>query len=210
MPGLARQSPHLRRVPFRPRSDKIAARFGISGIRQAVWPVRESVSGSERAEVVVVGMVLHHEDDDVLDLRERVFADGPGWIRRKVRRRRALLEPGANRALLLDPRSGLAPEHRIPLRSSTRSPRRGSRISTSSALIGSCLLLEACAAPNPWSNAHVGGSRMALMGRPCAARILGAPSGCPREESNLRTRFRRCYVKNAGDLASSASSNSAR
>jgi hypothetical protein len=55
-------------------------RIGIPGIRCAVVTERESLPPAERAEVVVEGMVLHHQDDDVLDLRQHVGAGRAGRI----------------------------------------------------------------------------------------------------------------------------------
>ena len=46
----------------------------ILGVRRAVVANRQSLAAAQRAEVVVEGVVLHHQHDDVLDLRQRVGA----------------------------------------------------------------------------------------------------------------------------------------
>ena len=47
--------------------------------RPAVRSEREALAAAaQHAEVVVVGVVLHHQHDDVLDLRQQIGADGPG------------------------------------------------------------------------------------------------------------------------------------
>ena len=52
----------------------------ILGIRRAIVTERESLPPAEGAEVVVEGVVLHHQDDDVLDLRQHVGASRTGGI----------------------------------------------------------------------------------------------------------------------------------
>src|SRR5258708_11306968 len=39
----------------------------------------------KHAELVVVGMVLHHQHDDVLDLRDSVRAGRPVWVGKRAR-----------------------------------------------------------------------------------------------------------------------------
>ena len=53
----------------------VAARVGHGGL--AVRSERETLAAAaQHAEIVVVGVVLHHQDDDVLDLRQQISADG--------------------------------------------------------------------------------------------------------------------------------------
>ena len=60
--------------------DHSARGVGILGIRRAVVPEREPLPPAEGAEVVVEGVVLQHQDDDVLDLRQHVRAGRTGGI----------------------------------------------------------------------------------------------------------------------------------
>src|SRR5262245_11723631 len=58
----------------------VRARIRHDGL--AVGPQREALAAAaQHAEVVVVGMVLHHQHDDVLDLWQQVSADRLGRIR---------------------------------------------------------------------------------------------------------------------------------
>src|SRR4029079_18813134 len=52
----------------------------VLGIRGAIVAEREPLPPAEGAEVVVEGVVLHHQDDDVLDLRQHVGASRTGGI----------------------------------------------------------------------------------------------------------------------------------
>ena len=62
----------------------VAARVGHRGL--AVRSEREALAAAaQHAEVVVVGVVLHHQHDDVLDLRQQISADGQGRIRALAR-----------------------------------------------------------------------------------------------------------------------------
>ena len=54
---------------------------GVLGIRRAVRAAREPFPAAERAKVVVEGVVLHHQHDDVLDPRQQVGARPGGWGR---------------------------------------------------------------------------------------------------------------------------------
>ena len=59
------------------RAHRLAVRRrGWRRVGRPVGVEREAVAAAEHAEVVVVGVVLHHQHDDVLDLRERVGARG--------------------------------------------------------------------------------------------------------------------------------------
>ena len=60
--------------------DHGARGVGILGIRRAVVTEREPLPPAEGAEVVVEGVVLHHQDDDVLDLRQHVGAGRAGGV----------------------------------------------------------------------------------------------------------------------------------
>ena len=63
------------------RADELgcALRVGVDRLTAAVE--RVSVAAPEHAEVIVEGVVLHHEDHDVLDLRDRVDALGKIRVR---------------------------------------------------------------------------------------------------------------------------------
>src|ERR1700728_3775139 len=61
--------------------DHGARGVGILGIRRAVVTAREPLAPAEGAEVVVERVVLHHQDDDVLDLRQQVGAGWTGGVR---------------------------------------------------------------------------------------------------------------------------------
>ncbi|HSV05114.1 MAG TPA: hypothetical protein VLI07_01300 [Candidatus Binatus sp.] len=52
---------------------QVALRIGIGRRRHAVDQV-EAVAAAEHPEVVVERVILHHQDDDVLDLGEGVRA----------------------------------------------------------------------------------------------------------------------------------------
>src|SRR5690242_17862699 len=52
----------------------------ILGLRGAVVTDREPLAPAERAEVVVEGVILHHQHDDVLDLRQHVGTGRTGGI----------------------------------------------------------------------------------------------------------------------------------
>ena len=56
--------------------DHGARGVGVLGIRSAVVAERQALPPAEGAEVIVERMVLHHQDKDVLDLRQHV---GAGW-----------------------------------------------------------------------------------------------------------------------------------
>ncbi len=62
------------------RRDHGSRRVGILGIRRTIVPAREPLPPAECAEVVVEGVVLHHQDDDVLDMRQHVRAGRAGGI----------------------------------------------------------------------------------------------------------------------------------
>jgi hypothetical protein len=58
--------------------DRVAALSGVGDVRRAVRLQRESrTAAGEHAEVIVVGVVLHHQHDDVLDLRYQIGAGRP-------------------------------------------------------------------------------------------------------------------------------------
>ena len=82
--------------------------------RVAVGVEREPVAAAEHPEVVVEGVVLHHEHDDVLDLGERVLplremraGAGPGADRRRTGSRHAAEARGHERAAEAEHRGGL-------------------------------------------------------------------------------------------------------
>jgi hypothetical protein len=53
----------------------IAVQVGISGLRGPVASRAEPVATPfQHAKIVVVGMILHHQHDDVLDLRKLITA----------------------------------------------------------------------------------------------------------------------------------------
>src|SRR5215472_16698641 len=60
--------------------DHGARRVRILGIRRAIVTERETLPPAEGAEMVIEGVVFHHQDDDVLDLRQHVGADRAGGI----------------------------------------------------------------------------------------------------------------------------------
>src|SRR5215470_1756402 len=60
--------------------DHGARRVRILGIRRAIVTERETLPPAEGAEIVIEGVVFHHQDDDVLDLRQHVGADLAGGI----------------------------------------------------------------------------------------------------------------------------------
>src|SRR5262249_41755607 len=51
---------------------------------QAVWAGRQTVPALQHAEVVVVGVVFHHQDDDVLDQRKTIAANRHRRIRAAI------------------------------------------------------------------------------------------------------------------------------
>ena len=53
----------------------------VLGFRRAVVTKGESLAPAQRAEVVIEGVILHHQHDDVLDLRQHVGARRAGGIR---------------------------------------------------------------------------------------------------------------------------------
>ena len=62
--------------------DRLAIAARVGQLRLAVWPEREALTAApQHAEVVVVGVVLHHQHNDVLDLRQQVCAGRPGRLR---------------------------------------------------------------------------------------------------------------------------------
>ena len=67
------------------RTDELAASSRVGVDRPAAAVEREAVAAPEHPEVVVEGVVLHHEDDDVLDLRQRVGALGELRVRAATR-----------------------------------------------------------------------------------------------------------------------------
>src|SRR6185437_1073159 len=55
-----------------------SVRYVVNDVRRAVGPQRQSLApASQHAQVVVVGVVLHHQHDDVPDLRQQVGALRP-------------------------------------------------------------------------------------------------------------------------------------
>src|SRR6478735_12296754 len=57
------------------RPDHAARGVRVLGIWPAVLTGRQPLTSAEGAEVVVEGVVLHHQHDDVLNLRQYVGAD---------------------------------------------------------------------------------------------------------------------------------------
>lgn len=56
------------------RPDRFVQRVRIARRGSAVLVERETVASAEHAEITVVGVVLLHDHDDVLDLRNQVAA----------------------------------------------------------------------------------------------------------------------------------------
>ena len=65
---------------------RVAVQVGVRVRRHAVVTEAQAVTAAEHAEVVVVGVVLLHVDDDVLDLRQEVDALGLRRVRTGARR----------------------------------------------------------------------------------------------------------------------------
>jgi hypothetical protein len=65
------------------RANELAAGAQIRYLRLTILTERETLAAAlQHAQVVVVGMILHHQDDDVPDLRQQVRASRQGWPRR--------------------------------------------------------------------------------------------------------------------------------
>ena len=82
MPALRRHVRPLdgRRQVMRPDGLAVGVPVGCLGL--AVGAERETVAAIvQHAQVVVVGVVLHHQHDDVLDLRQQVGPDRAGGLR---------------------------------------------------------------------------------------------------------------------------------
>jgi hypothetical protein len=61
------------------RPDVLAVGARVGHPRLAAGSEREALAAApQHAEVIVVGVVLHHQHDDVLDLRQQIFAGGLG------------------------------------------------------------------------------------------------------------------------------------
>ena len=96
LPLVVGGMPALRRDPYPlpgcvqvVGADPLAAGLGVPHIRFAVAAEREAVAAvAQHTQVVVVRMVLHHQHDNVLDLRQPVAARRPGRIRALPRGRR--------------------------------------------------------------------------------------------------------------------------
>ena len=100
------------------RGDRVAATAGVGNVRRAVRFQRESLAApGEHAEVVVVGVVLHHQHDDVLYLRDksvpaRPVRPGPrARPSAAVRRARAARRPLAVISRCLQRRPSGASQH---------------------------------------------------------------------------------------------------
>ena len=79
VPALLRHPLALDRGGLVKGADDLAVGPRVGDVGLAIGPQRESVTPAlEHAEVVVVGMVLHHQHHDVLDLRQEVGARGQG------------------------------------------------------------------------------------------------------------------------------------
>src|SRR5580704_6945519 len=79
VPGLG-DVPRLQGVRLAEGTDVSTEWVRIRVPRPAATVKRESVASAEHPEVVVEGVVLLHDDHDVIDLRQRVGARGQTWI----------------------------------------------------------------------------------------------------------------------------------
>ncbi len=91
-PVLGRRAGELAGGGHAERVLDVAVGVRVGGERPAAWAEPEPVraAAAQHAELVVVGVVLHHQHDDVLDLRDRVGARG----QLRVGQRSRLAEPG--------------------------------------------------------------------------------------------------------------------
>ena len=87
----------------------------VLGIGRAVVTERESLAPAEGAEVVVERVVLHHQHDDVLDLRQQVGADPAGGIGPVARPVPARLPLPPAQLPAFDPLPGARAGHRQPI-----------------------------------------------------------------------------------------------
>ena len=92
VPALRGGVGQLRRPGQVVRGDRLALGPGVGHFRLAVRSERETLTPArQHAQVIVVGVVLHHQHDNVLDLRQQVGA-------RRLVRRRELPGPAAGNA----------------------------------------------------------------------------------------------------------------
>jgi hypothetical protein len=84
MPTLGRYLRPLDRGGQVVRANGLATSAQIRYLRLTILTERETLTAAlQHAQVVVVGMILHHQDDDVPDLRQQVRASRQGWPRER-------------------------------------------------------------------------------------------------------------------------------